>query len=80
MNRRLKLFLLCGVMAFILLGCEKVEEITDEQIVCEHQWTSIEWDIFAGVHRIYCPKCKLEKTVSNTEWNKIEADMQYMNR
>lgn len=77
MKRNLRLFLLCGVMVFMLLGCDKAKEITDKQILCEHQWTEVDWSIVNSTYTIYCPKCKLEKEVSSKKWYKIQADMKY---
>lgn len=61
----------------MLSGCGNQKQLDNKQTNCDHIWTDIKWDVFAGVHRIYCPKCKLEKSVSNEEWNKIKADMEY---
>ena len=46
---------------------------------CIHSWTEVDSHIEGTTvyHDIYCPKCKLEKTVTNKEWNKIQADMNY---
>ena len=49
------------------------------QEICIHSWTEVDSHIEGTTvyHDIYCPKCKLEKTITNKEWNKIQADMNY---
>ena len=54
-------------------------ELTTEQQECEHEWTCIDvkYGLSDNIAYIYCPKCKLEDTISYKKWNKIRADQNY---
>ena len=75
--------LLCMMLG--LFGCATEEEpqLTDSQLLCEHEWVEVDkfYDRGAGdiMYAIYCPKCKSEMNVVYKEFNKIQADMEYQN-
>ena len=82
-----KIYIIC-IFAFglFLCGCAQCEEKpqpNEQQLQCEHEYVEIDWNARAysdgsGVsYDIYCPKCKLEITVSSKEWKRIQADMNY---
>lgn len=54
-------------------------ELTAEQQECEHEWECIDvkYGISDNIAYIYCPKCKLEDTISYKEWNKMKAGQNY---
>ena len=82
-KRILASILLCMMLG--LLGCATEEEpqLTDNQLLCEHEWVEVDkfYDLLEGeiMCSIYCPKCKLEMNVTSKEFNKIQADTEYKN-
>lgn len=78
-----KTYLVCILLSITLLlcACNTEQQPNEQQLQCEHEWVEIDWHLTfdGGLADIYCPKCKLEKSVSLKELNRIEADMNYKN-
>lgn len=51
-------------------------EPSTEQLNCEHEWYELGASII-NFHDIYCPKCKKEECVTNSEWEKIKIDSEW---
>lgn len=52
-------------------------EPTKEQRECNHEWHRLNSSHKSTYFSIYCPKCKLEKLVSEETWHKIQIDIEY---
>ena len=75
------IFILVFIITFIIYCMvtdvnSRFVEPSAEQLNCEHEWYELGASII-NFHDIYCPKCKKEERVTNSEWKKIKIDSEF---
>ena len=76
--------LLVGIFLLVIVGvssCALSEHqvnqmYREKQAACEHDCKVI-FEYNGGGQEIYCPKCQLQEYASDSEWNRIQVDMEY---
>lgn len=76
------LVLLIGVIIFLCFLSKYIDKLykaTDEQKDCKHEWKLV-GKMKNGTYVIYCPKCKLEKSMSEVKWKEMKIDKEYQTK
>lgn len=76
------LVLLIGTIIFLCFlskMLDKSYKVTDEQKDCKHEWKLV-GKMKNGIYVIYCPKCKLEKHISDVKWKEMKIDKEFQEK
>ena len=69
------IFIIGIVSEFILIWRSINDSPTLEQAKCDHNWQLVKKNKDECV--IYCPKCKLEKYISDIKWEEMKIDKEF---